>query len=118
MKKLAVATLFLIGISGLGINADGQWPLGREAAQLVKTSEMAQPLMMTGRYQIVVSPYVKGHTFMIDTETGRMWHMKKDSTTGEFSLQRIPVEHLDVTSVEKSVPAKPAPHGKDEAGTR
>lgn len=47
---------------------------------------------------------------MVDTETGRIWIMKKDHSTGEFSLHRVPVEDID-----SQQPAK-TEAGKTEAG--
>jgi hypothetical protein len=79
----------------LAISAEAQWPLGREAPNIAKPSESAVAVTGCGRFQVFVSPHVKGHTFMLDTDTGRVWSMKKDATTGDFSFQRIPVDDLD-----------------------
>jgi hypothetical protein len=77
-------------------SAAAQWPLGRELPPMPVKDEGTHVLASgTGRFQIFVSPNIKGHSFMLDTETGRVWIMKKDATTGEFSLQRIPVEQVD-----------------------
>ena len=75
--------------------AEAQWPLGRDAQQGLKLGEPGGAITLTGRYQIFVSPNVKGHTFMLDTDTGNVWIMKKDNTSGDFSFQRIPVEQTD-----------------------
>ncbi len=75
--------------------AQAQWPLGRDAQQGLKLGEPGATITVTGRYQIFVSPNVKGHTFMLDTETGKVWIMKKDNTSGDFSFQRVPVEQID-----------------------
>ncbi len=76
--------------------AYGQWPLGKDlSAGTVKSGESSGYLIGSGRFQVFVSPNVKGHTFMLDTETGRIWIFKKDSTSGDLSLQRIPVDQLN-----------------------
>jgi hypothetical protein len=87
-----VATLFL----AVPLCAQAQWPLGKEMGQnMPKMAESSSVITMTGRYQMFVSPNTKGHTFMIDTETGRLWIMKKDVASGDFSMQRIPVQEVD-----------------------
>jgi len=75
--------------------ADAQWPLGRDVPQLQKASESSLSVMSSGRFQVFVSPNVKGHTFMLDTDTGKVWIMKKDDTLGDFSFKRVPVEQID-----------------------
>jgi len=72
----------------------GQWPLTREGLEL-KSSESGQNLTSRGRFQVFTSPQAKGSTFMIDSETGKIWIMIKDSSSGEFSMQRIPVAEID-----------------------
>lgn len=87
-----IATLFMT----VPLCAQAQWPLGKEIGQnMPKLAESSSGITMTGRYQMFVSPNTKGHTFMIDTETGRLWIMKKDVVSGDFSMQRIPVQEVD-----------------------
>ncbi|MGC8908079.1 MAG: hypothetical protein ACP5M0_11645 [Desulfomonilaceae bacterium] len=86
---LAVAVALLPGI------ASAQWPLGRDEGIAGKGPERAETIMVSGRYQVFVSPHAKGHTFMIDTDTGRVWVLKKDSASGEFSFHRVPVDQVD-----------------------
>jgi len=62
---------------------------------LKKDAERFPYVTATGRYQIFVSPHVKKHTFMLDTETGRVWIMKKDHASGDFSWKRVPVDEVD-----------------------
>ena len=99
--RLNIALLFA---AILAAPAYAQWPLGRElVAPEAKSAEAACPYVTTtGRYQIFVSPQAKGHTFMLDTDSGRVWIMKKDSTSGDFSLRRVPVEQVDTHSPGKS----------------
>jgi hypothetical protein len=88
-------------------SANAQWPLGRETSQQPsKIGEADATITITGRFQVFVSPNLKGNTFMIDTETGRIWIMKKDHASGEFSFQRIPVEQVDGQQSGGSVPEK------------
>jgi hypothetical protein len=87
----------------LASSAQAQWPLGKEfATQEAKSTESSPYVTTTGRYQIFVSPQAKGYSFMLDTDTGRVWIMKKDSTSGDFSLQRIPVEQVDTQPTGKA----------------
>ena len=79
----------------LAVSAEAQWPLGRETPGVVPPSEASISATRCGRFQVFVSPHVKGHTFMLDTDTGRVWIMKKDATSGEYSFQRIPVDDLE-----------------------
>ena len=99
--RSAVIVILCLMITDL---AHAQWPLGRDAAQQVpKSGERGDAITLTGRYQVFVSPNVKDHTFMIDTDTGRIWIMKKDSTTGDFSFRRIPVDQIDSQQTGTSV---------------
>ena len=87
-----VATLCL----GVTFSAQAQWPLGKELGQSPpKPADSSSSITVTGRYQMFVSPNDKSHTFMIDTETGRLWMMNKDAVSGNLSLKRIPVEEVD-----------------------
>lgn len=112
MRFFVVTVLCL----GTALSAQAQWPLGKELAQTApKAADSSSNITVSGRYQMFVSPNAKGHTFMIDTDTGRLWIMTKDAVSGNFSLQRIPVEEVDSRSQEagrknssKSNPAKPS----------
>ncbi|MBI4963840.1 MAG: hypothetical protein HY913_11240 [Desulfomonile tiedjei] len=95
--------------------AQAQWPLGREMPQVgAKSDEQHGPnVTVTGRFQIFVSPQAKGYTFMLDTDTGKIWVLKKDSASGDFSMQRIPVEQVDGVQTGKA-PSKTTESGKSE----
>ena len=96
MKPTMQVCVILALCFGTAISADSQWPLGKELSQTaLKVGDSSSSITLTGRYQMFVSPNAKGHTFMIDTDTGRLWIMKKDSASGDFSLQRIPVDQVD-----------------------
>ena len=100
-----IMSLILVAAVSVGVvaTAQAQWPLGKElAVQEGKSTEGGPYVTTTGRYQIFVSPQAKGHTFMLDTDTGRVWIMKKDSTSGDFSLQRVSVEQVDTQTTGKS----------------
>lgn len=79
-----------------------QWPLGRDEGIAAKAGETRDIIMVSGRYQVFVSPHAKGHTFMIDTDTGRVWVLKKDSASGDFSFHRVSVEQVDAEKKEKT----------------
>lgn len=66
-----------------------------------KEMQPSPNLTTSGRFQVFTSPNIKGHTFMLDTDTGKVWVMKKDSTSGEFSLHRIVVEQVDSSRTDK-----------------
>ncbi len=91
--KISAVLLVSLVVFGPSV-CHGQWPLMREGQEL-RSSESGQNLTASGKFQIFTSPQAKGSTFMIDSETGRIWIMIKDSSSGEFSLQRIPVEEID-----------------------
>jgi hypothetical protein len=83
--------------------AQAQWPLGKDlSVQQGKSTEASPYVTTTGRFQIFVSPQARDFTFMLDTDTGKVWIMKKDSTTGDFSLQRVPVAEVDAQPTGKS----------------
>jgi len=70
------------------VESFAQWPLGKDTTS-------GGYLTGSGRFQIFVSPNIKGHTFMLDAETGRLWIFKKDNASGEMTVQRIPVDQLN-----------------------
>ncbi len=99
LRKLYTLVIAFGLLPGL---AAAQWPLGRDEGIGAKGTEHRESIMVSGRYQVFVSPNVKGHTFMIDTDTGRVWVLKKDSSSGEFSFQRVIVDQVDLGKKEKS----------------
>lgn len=109
---IRLVTLVIVCLITVGA-AEAQWPLGRDAQQGLKLGEPGATITVTGRYQIFVSPNVKGHTFMLDTDTGKVWIMKKDSTSGDFSFQRIPVEQIDSQQTGTAVQDKSKPGEKE-----
>ena len=102
----------VIGTLCLGVTTavQAQWPLGKELPQVSQKSEPGPNITVTGRFQIFISPHAKGHTFMLDTDTGKVWVMHKDPTAGDFSLKRVPVEEVDGKPGEK-------PPGGDTKGS-
>lgn len=93
MEKIIGTVLSLVFVGFLSVESNAQWPLGKDLPQPPgKSAETGISVTGSGRHQIFISPNVKGHTFMIDTDTGKIWIFKKDNTSGDYSLQRIPVE--------------------------
>jgi len=91
----------------LDLAAFAQWPLGKDISPgSVKSGDPSGYLTGSGRFQIFVSPNIKGHTFMIDTESGRIWIFKKDNASGDISLQRTPVDQLNDMESQRSVHPK------------
>ncbi len=93
--RIAIRVIVILFVTlGLASGAWAQWPLGK----MPPTSGQSKPgpnLTVTGRFQVFISPHLKDQTFMLDTDTGRVWIMKKDHSTGDFSWKRIPVEEVD-----------------------
>ncbi|MFH0957788.1 MAG: hypothetical protein V1897_03710, partial [Pseudomonadota bacterium] len=97
-----IIVLFVVIIFSC-VETFAQWPLGKDTTSgSTKQQESAGYLTGSGRFQIFVSSNIKGHTFMLDAETGRIWIFKKDNTSGEMSLQRIPVDQLNESESLKS----------------
>lgn len=96
-RTVVIGTLCL----GAASWVQAQWPLGKELPQVSAKSEPGPNITVTGRFQIFISPHTKGHTFMLDTDTGKIWVLHKDPTAGDFSLKRVPVEEVDGKSGEK-----------------
>jgi hypothetical protein len=93
---VASTCLILLALVFIGPGvAEAQWPLGKDLTGQESKAESGVNVTATGRFQIFVSPQAKGSTFMIDTDTGRVWVLKKDHTSGEFSFHRIQVEQVD-----------------------
>ena len=118
MPRFIRTTTLLILIMSTAVYAQAQWPLGREMPQVAtKSEEQRGPsVTATGRFQVFVSPQAKGYTFMLDTDTGRVWVMKKDSTSGDFSMQRIPVEQVDGGQAGKPAVKEPESGAAKPAG--
>jgi hypothetical protein len=96
MKTFIVLIVCMGVLPGAASVCYAQWPLGKDLAQgLAKPTEPGPTITVTGRFQMLTSPNAKGQTFMLDTDTGKVWILKKDHATGEFSLQRIPVDEVD-----------------------
>jgi len=117
MLMLRHVTWLVIVSTVLGVAAgvSAQWPLGRDVPQIgVKPEDHATHVTSTGRFQVFVSPQAKGYTFMLDTDTGRIWILKKDHASGDFFMQRIRVEQVDSDEAAKTVTPKTQP---DEPGS-
>ncbi|MBM4329075.1 MAG: hypothetical protein FJ118_18160 [Deltaproteobacteria bacterium] len=84
--------LCLFSLSGV---AAAQWPLGRDITTTLKAEPTGVHVTATGRFQIFVSPNIKEQTFMLDTDTGRVWILRKDHASGDFFLRRVPVDEVD-----------------------
>jgi hypothetical protein len=115
-RRLAprILIVLLLALAGLASLAEAQWPLGKELTGQETKGESFPNVTGTGRFQIFVSPQAKGYTFMLDTETGRVWIMKKDHTSGEFSLHRVQVEQIDSSFTPKPQPDKTEKTEKNE----
>ena len=94
-----ISVLFVLTGTPQGVEA--QWPLGKDLTQMAEKSAPGPNITATGRFQIFVSPHLKGNTFMIDTDTGKVWIIMKDHASGNFSLKRVPVEEVDGKDFEK-----------------
>jgi hypothetical protein len=93
MKRVTISVAIALVLLA-AVVCNGQWPLGREALPGIK-QEPGPTITVSGRFQIFTSPNVKGETFMLDTDSGRIWILKKDGTTGLFSMERVAVQEVD-----------------------
>jgi hypothetical protein len=94
MKTVSTIAL-IMGLFLVVPSVLAQWPLGKELTQTVQKGERDPAVTASGRFQIFVSPNHKNHTFMLDTDTGKVWIIIKDQTSGDFSFRRVPVEEVD-----------------------
>ncbi|MEW6351557.1 MAG: hypothetical protein AB1646_21095 [Thermodesulfobacteriota bacterium] len=112
MKRVALCGIVTIVLAGIVVSAEAQWPLGKDISQLAPKKEDPTHVTATGRFQIFVSPNHKGHTFMLDTDTGKIWLMKKDSLSGNFSMERIPIQEVDKDAKPSTQKTQEAPAAK------
>jgi hypothetical protein len=62
--KIALLTGIVLSLTGSPV-----------VAQAPKTDQQANAPIPQGRYQIVISPHAARDTFLLDTETGRVWQL-------------------------------------------
>jgi hypothetical protein len=48
-----------------------------------------------GRYQILFSPLARADTFLLDTETGKVWQLTKFTDANGEPLAWVPMDRLD-----------------------
>jgi hypothetical protein len=95
--------LCVFGLPGL---ATAQWPLGRDITTSLKAEPTGTVVTATGRFQIFISPNIKDQTFMLDTDSGRVWILRKDHASGDFFLKRVPVDEVDGAPKDKPAAGK------------
>ena len=75
--------------------------------------DQSPPTTLTGRYQIVFSPHMRADTFLLDTETGRVWSVVKFSELNGEPVVWEPMVRLDSEAEEiawmAKIGFKPAP---------
>jgi hypothetical protein len=120
MKPITLTAGIMLLCFGLPVSSQAQWPLGKELGQVPQKSEPGPHLTATGRFQIFITPNIKGHTFMLDTETGKIWEISKDSSSGGIAAKRIPVEEADVKQADAAGSGTPSKvvGGRSEAAGR
>jgi hypothetical protein len=72
--------------------AMAQMPFG--AAPGPTELSLGKGVPTTGRFQVFVSPNIEGKTFMIDSDTGRIWMVKKNHATGDLYLDMLSVRGI------------------------
>lgn len=92
--KTVMLTVVFVALLGVAQPVSAQWPLGDRMTPKLEKSPPQMAVSGTGRFQVFVSPHMKDRTFMIDTDTGRIWIFQKDHTSGDYKLKRVPVEGL------------------------
>jgi len=114
MKAAVRVLAIVVGVWAIPVCAAGQWPLGKDVIPTPKL-EPSPTVTITGRFQIFTSPHLKGDTFMLDTDTGRVWILQKDSTTGDYSMKRVRVEEVD-SHLKRGSDTERAPEKKEGSG--
>jgi len=99
----------VFGLSGV---AAAQWPLGRDITTSLKAETTGTVVTASGRFQIFISPNIKDQTFMLDTDSGRVWILRKDHASGDFFLRRVPVDEVDGARKDKPAAGKEKSEGK------
>ena len=98
MRILIIFAMSCLLTLGWQQGLQAQFPFGVDKIKQ-STGESSVPnITMTGRFQMYVSPNIKNSTFMLDTDTGRVWIVKKDHTSGNYYLKRVPVDEIDNTA--------------------
>jgi hypothetical protein len=87
--RVALSVLVFQAMSGLAI---AQMPFG--AAPGPTEVSLGKGVPTTGRFQVFVSPNIEGKTFMIDSDTGRIWLVKKNHATGDLFLEMLKVQGI------------------------
>jgi hypothetical protein len=72
IKQASAALLCLTILSGCWWQSTAQAPAPQQEQ---KFKIVPPPVARVGRYQIVFSPHMREDTFLIDTDTGRIWQM-------------------------------------------
>ncbi len=88
-------SIVLVALLGTAAVAQAQWPLGKDLIEATSKKEAGVQVTATGRFQIFISPNQREHTFMLDTDTGKIWIMTKDNLSGNFTMDRVQVEEVD-----------------------
>ncbi|MFZ5866956.1 MAG: hypothetical protein ACOYXY_13820 [Thermodesulfobacteriota bacterium] len=106
MRSIRGPVFLMLCVFGLSGVAAAQWPLGRDITTSLKAEPSSTVVTATGRFQIFVSPNIKDQTFMLDTDSGRVWILRKDHASGDFFLRRVPVDEVDGARQDKPAAGK------------
>jgi hypothetical protein len=117
MRIPVVVAVACVLVLGWQYDLQAQLPFGLDKSKKAEESSVPN-VTMTGRFQIFVSPNIKGATFMLDTDTGRVWIVKKDHKSGNHYLKRVSVEEVDKTAGSAKSDQAPSTSSKinDSAG--
>ncbi len=75
MKRLAVVVLMVaIAVLMVVLYAIGQTVKAPQAAKAKTTAEANIAQNHVGKYQIFISPFARPDIYLLDTETGQIWH--------------------------------------------
>jgi hypothetical protein len=86
MKQLFAVVLVLVGLAiGQGV---GRSQVTKGTPAQTATQEKSS----AGRYQIFFSPHARADVYLLDTETGRIWHPVTISNTTDRNLKSHPPE--------------------------
>ncbi|WP_374422843.1 hypothetical protein [Chromobacterium sp.] len=75
MKSIALILLSIFPIVGCDKNPSN--------------NKADQPFSLTERYKIYFSPIVRADTFLVDTQTGRIWQQQLDSSQNPIWVEMV-----------------------------
>jgi hypothetical protein len=93
---MSVRVALLISIVfGFGGPAAAQEAEKTDETVVPKTTQFANAPIPQGRYQIIISPHAARDTFLLDTETGRVWALRAFVFLNDDPVAWVPMPRID-----------------------